>query len=314
MVLVDKRIVITGGLGFIGSNIGRKLSEKNEILLIDNLSTGKIENINDFKDKENVSFIKGDIRNLDFLNENFKNIDFVFHQAAIASVPKSIKDPYSTNETNITGTLNVLNASKANNVKKVMLASSCAIYGEPKDLPINENCKVDPLSPYSLTKLVGEYYCKYYSYFFKLPTVCLRYFNVYGPYQDPNGEYAAVIPKFILSILTNKSPIIYGDGCQTRDFIFIEDVVNANIFAAENQISGIFNIGSGQETSINALYKKIRQISGKDINALYKDTRAGDIKVSYADITKIKKQGYTIDNSLDSGLEKTYTWFRNTYK
>ena len=200
----DKNVVITGGSGFIGSNLARNLATKNNVIVIDDLSTGNINNIKDFMDSNKIDFIKGSITDLDLLQETFKNIDYVFHEAAIPSVPRSIKDPLQSNYVNINGTLNVLIAARDNNVRRVIYASSSSVYGDTPTLPKKEKMKPRPLSPYAISKLTAEYYCQVFTRIYKLPTVSLRYFNVYGPRQNPLSEYAAVIPKFITNILNEK--------------------------------------------------------------------------------------------------------------
>lgn len=307
----NKKVIITGGAGFIGSHIAKKLSIENQVTIIDNLSTGHIENINDIIDNNSVNFIKGDINDLDLLKKISKNVDYIFHQAAIASVPFSIKDPIKTNKVNINGTLNVLTAAKENNVKKIVFASSSAIYGDSLELPLRETTRPNPLSPYAITKLIGEYYCDLFFNLYGLQTVALRYFNVYGPRQDPNNEYAAVIPKFIIRVLNNQSPIIFGDGKQTRDFIFVEDVVSANILAAESKQIGVFNIASGEKISINDLAQSIIKITEKELVPIYKEQRLGEIKDSVADISKSKnKMDFKPKYNLGDGLKITIREFQ----
>ena len=288
--MIDKKIVVTGGSGFIGSNLTRALAGENHVIVVDDLSTGRLENIQDLVDSKSIIFVKGSITDLDLLQKNFKNVDYIFHEAAIPSVPRSIKDPISSNYANINGTLNVLVAARDNGVKKVVYASSSSVYGDTPTLPKVEDMKPSPLSPYAVSKLAGEYYCQIFTEIYNLPTTSLRYFNVYGPRQDPSSEYSAVIPKFVTSVLNNKSPIIYGDGNQTRDFTFVEDVINANILAAESTVSGIFNIAGGKRISLNDLAKSIIKIGGKDLDPIYADPRPGDIMHSLADISKAKEK------------------------
>lgn len=308
-MIKNKKIVITGGAGFIGSNISRSLCSNNQVFIIDDLSTGDFNNIKDLIDSKKVEFIQGSITDIVLLMKFFKDVDYVFHQAAIPSVPRSIKDPVKTNEVNILGTLNVLIAARDNNIKKLVFASSSSIYGETNEKPIAEYINPHPLSPYAVSKISGEYYCNVFSSAYDLPTVCLRYFNVYGPYQDPNGDYASVIPRFINLVLNNKPPVVFGDGDQTRDFAFVSDVVNANVLAAESNKTGVFNIGSGKQVSINQLVKLINQLTKKNIMPFYKNPRPGDIKYSLADITKAKKLGYTSKYTIEKGLEETIKWF-----
>ena len=310
----NKNIIITGGAGFIGTNLARTLADDNNVTIIDDLSTGKIENIQDLINENKIKFIKGSITDLDLLKKSFKNVDYVFHQAALASVPQSFEDPVKTNNINLNGTVNVLIASRDNNVEKVVWASSCAVYGDNTDLPLKETSSTNPLSPYAATKLAGELYANIFSNVYNLPIVSLRYFNVYGPWQNPHGDYAAVIPLFISKILDDQPLVIYGDGKQTRDFIFVEDVVRANIFFAEKAENGVFNIGCGVKTSINEIAKMILKISNKnDTEIIYKEKREGDIKDSFSDISKMKKTGFKPEYSLEAGIRKTYNWFKEHY-
>ncbi len=307
----NKCIIVTGGAGFIGSNLVRALEKYNKIKVIDNLSTGYLKNIKDLINNTQIEFIKGNINNLNFLQKTFKDVDYVFHLAAIPSVSRSIINPIKSNYTNINGTLNVLTAARDNNVKKVIYSSSSSVYGDTPTLPKKEVMKPCPLSPYAVGKLTGEYYCQVFSEVYYLSTVCLRYFNVYGPQQDKQSEYAAVIPKFITLLLNNNSPVIFGDGEQTRDFTFVKDAVNANILAAESKETGIFNIAYGKRISINELAKVIMDIIGKQIKPKYKAPRSGDIRHSLADISKAKqKLGYVPKIEIKEGLEETITWFQ----
>ena len=310
-MIKNKKIVVTGGAGFIGSNLTRNLAEDNDIVVIDDLSTGYLSNIQDLIDNKSIIFVKGSITDLKLLKKSFKNKDFVFHQAAITSVPRSMRDPLQSNLINIDGTLNVLIAAKENCVKKVVYASSSSVYGDTQTLPIKEDLIPAPLSAYGVSKLTGEYYCHVFTAVYNLPTVSLRYFNVYGPYQDPNGEYAAVIPKFINLVLKNKPPVIFGNGLQTRDFTYIQDVVNANILAMESKAIGVFNAASGKQITINQLAKIITEKMGKDLEPIYKNPRAGDIKHSFADISKAnKKIAYIPSFDIKNGLTKTIKWFQ----
>jgi UDP-glucose 4-epimerase len=307
----DKKIIVTGGAGFIGSNLARFLSKENKTTVIDDLSTGNLINIKDLIEEKQIEFIKGSITDLDLLKEEFKDVDYVFHQAAIPSVPRSIKDPVLSNLVNVNGTLNVLIASKDNNVKKVIYASSSSVYGDTPTLPKKEEMNPCPLSPYAISKMTGEYYCQVFSNIYSLSTISLRYFNVYGPRQDPTSEYAAVIPKFINNILSDRPPIIFGDGKQTRDFTFIDDVVNANILAAESKTCGVFNIAGGKRITIDVLAETIMKIIGKKLEIKYDNPRPGDIKHSLADISKAKKSfNYKPIFNLEKGLKETVKWFQ----
>lgn len=304
------KVVVTGGCGFIGSNIAEELIKKHYVVVIDDLSTGRIENIQSLQDKENFEFVRGNITDLDLLKQIFEDVDCIFHQAAIPSVQRSVENPLDTNEANIKGTLNVLIAARDCGVKKVVYASSSSVYGDTPELPKKENMKPNPQSPYAVSKLTGEYYCKVFSEIYGIKTVCLRYFNVYGPNQDPSSEYAAVIPRFINRVLNNQPPIIFGDGNQTRDFTFVKDVVKANILAMEKNVEGVFNIAYGQQISINELANKIMEIVGVKLNPVYDKPRPGDIRNSLADISLAKqKLGYMPEYSLEKGLEVTIRWF-----
>ena len=308
------KVVITGGCGFIGSNLAHELVEEGEVTVIDDLSTGRSANNEDLLDNENYRYVKGSITDLNLLKQVFDGVDYVFHQAAIPSVPRSIKDPAKTNEVNISGTLNVLIAAEQNRVKKVVYASSSSVYGDTPVLPKEEGMIPNPLSPYAVSKLAGEYYCKVFNEIYGLKTASLRYFNVYGPKQDPSSEYAAVMPKFITRVLNGEPPIIYGDGEQTRDFTFVKDVVSANILAAKSSETGIFNIGGGKRVSINELAETIIKASGTgtDPGLTHKAPRDGDVKHSLADIRRAESIiGYKPSYTLDDGLKETIRWFSN---
>ncbi|MGB9937071.1 MAG: SDR family oxidoreductase [Methanobacterium sp.] len=302
----NKKVIVTGGLGFIGSHIVEELYQDNEVTVVDNESTGKIENIENFKDTVNVEL--GDINTID-LNKIFEGSDYVLHQAALPSVPRSIKDPINSNEANITGTLKVLNAASDEEVKKVVFASSSSVYGDTPKLPKVETMPINPKSPYAVTKATGELYCKVFEEIYGLQTVALRYFNVFGPRQDPNSQYAAVIPKFVTAIMNNESPTVYGDGEQSRDFTFVKNVVDANILAAESKETGNFNIACGRRIVLNDLISMINELLGKDIEPKYVDPRSGDIKHSLADISAAKSFGYISKDKLKNELEETIKYF-----
>lgn len=304
------KLVITGGAGFIGSNIAEELSKEkdNEIIIVDDLSTGKMANLRKFD--QNINLVRGSITDLNLLKVVFKGVDYVFHQAAIPSVPRSIKDPIASNNANVNGTLNVLVAARDCGVKKVVYASSSSVYGDTPELPKRERMTPNPLSPYAVTKLLGEYYCNVFNNIYGLKTVSLRYFNVYGPRQDPYSDYAAVIPKFINRVSENKPPVIYGDGEQTRDFTFVKDVVRANILAAKSDAEGVYNIANGNRISINELANMIMALIGNNLTPIHDDPREGDVKHSLADISEAKKNlGYEQGYSLEEGLRGTIEWF-----
>lgn len=302
--MTNRKVVITGGAGFIGASLAKELAANNSVIIIDNLSAGKKENLTGLLG-ENVKFVKGSISDLSLLKKLFRNVDFVFHQAAISSVPKSIEDPLATNETNVTGTLNVLLAARDSGIKKVIYASSTAVYGDTSTLPEREEMMPNPQSPYAITKLIGEYYCQVFQRVYGLPAISLRYFNVYGPKQDPNSEYAAVIPRFIKRASEGKPLIIFGDGEQTRDFVFVSDVVRANILAAESDANGVFNIGQGRRVTINELARLIIHIVNKDVGIIHQGVRVGDIRHSLADISKARLFGYEPQYDLEKGLKET---------
>jgi len=282
-MLQNKNLLITGGAGFIGSNIASELADGNQIRILDNMSTGKLSNFQEISDK--IDLINSDIRKN--ISNHFEDIDIVFHEAANISINKSIKNPIYDAESNIIGTLNILEACRKHGVKRLVFASSCAVYGDPIQIPISEEHPLNPKTPYAIGKMACEYYCKVYNELYGLETVSLRYFNVYGKNQSSNNPYSGVIAIFIDSALKNKPFIVYGDGKQTRDFINVKDVVRANIFAATSKkvVGKIINIGTGKKTSLNTLISMIEEIIGKKLMVQYKSARIGDIKHSCADIT-----------------------------
>lgn len=301
------KFLVTGGAGFIGSNIASELLEKGySVRILDNFSSGKRENL---KGMENdIELIEGDIRSYHIVQDSLKDIDIVLHQAALPSVPRSIKDPITTNDVNINGTLNILEAAVDLKVKRVVYASSSSVYGDNPVLPKVETMIPNPLSPYAVSKLTGEKYCNVFSRIYGLETVCLRYFNVFGPRQDPASQYSAVIPKFIKAINQNKQPVIYGDGEQSRDFTYISNVVQANILAATADCeSGItVNCAVSGQITLNELIREMNKLMNKDIKPVYEGPRAGDIKHSYADVNLAEKTlGYKPVVSFQEGLKKT---------
>jgi UDP-glucose 4-epimerase len=301
------KVLITGGCGFIGSNLAEELSKKYDVIVLDNLSSGSMSNIKDL----NVEFVRGSITDLNLLGKLLKDVDYVSHQAAVVSVPESIQNPIKADQVNIRGTLNVLIAAEECGVEKVVNASSCAVYGDTGILPIKEDNVLKPLSPYAVTKIAAEHYCKVFNEISDLGTVSLRYFNVYGPRQNLNSEYAAVIPKFIQRLLKGRQPVIYGDGEQTRDFIFVKDVVRANILAMKGEKCGVFNVGTGKKLSINQLASLIAEIACVNLNPVHEQPREGDIRHSYGDISKAKDSlSFEPVYSLREGLKETVEWFR----
>lgn len=308
----NKIVAVTGGLGFIGSHLISRLNQNNDVVIVDDQSSGNIKNIEDL-DFTKIDTDFGDITKVN-LDKIFESVDYVFHMAAVTSVPQSVKDPLRSNEVNITGTLKVLEAARKCGVKKLIFSSSSAVYGETEILPISEKNPINPLSPYAVAKATGELYCNVYSEIYGLPTISLRYFNVFGPRQDPKSQYAAVIPIFIDKILKNESPIIYGDGEQTRDFVNVKQVVDANILAAQSKETGSYNIGLGKSTTINQLFEIIKESIGKDIEPVYEDERAGEIKYSVADVSKAKSIGYSPKNDFTDELAETVRWFSSKLK
>jgi UDP-glucose 4-epimerase len=305
------RYIVTGGAGFIGSNLSDVLAKEHEVIIIDNLSTGRRSNIEHLLSNSRVEFIEGSITNRELLMDVFPGADGIFHQAAIPSVPRSVKDPLTSNEANINGTLNVLVAAKDCKVPAVVAASSSSVYGDTPILPKHESMAPNPLSPYAVTKYAGECYGKVFSELYGIRTVFLRYFNVFGPRQDPKSEYAAVIPKFITRLLDGQSPTIFGDGEQTRDFTFVDDVVQANIKAMQSDARGAYNIACGRRISLNELANSLMEIMGVDCKPIYESPRAGDIRDSLADISLAKASfGYDPQNTMADGLKKTVMWFQ----
>jgi UDP-glucose 4-epimerase len=304
------KAIVTGGAGFIGSHIAEELVDKGyHVIIIDDLSTGKLANIEPYLKKGAVEFVRGSITDLDLLQKRFKGVTYVFHQAALASVPRSVKDPIASHEVNVTGTLNVLVAARDNGVKKVVYASSSSVYGDTPTLPKKEDMPPSPQSPYAVNKLAGEYYCQVFHKIYGLSTVSLRYFNVYGPRQDPDSQYAAVIPLFIKKALKGEAPIIFGDGEQSRDFTFIKDVVAANILSARDDITGVYNIATGQRITVNKLAEVITKLTKSKVAPIREQPRAGDILHSLADISKAKKFGYKPEWNVEEGVVITIKSF-----
>ncbi|MFC1947607.1 SDR family oxidoreductase [Chloroflexota bacterium] len=299
------KAVVTGGAGFIGSHLTEELVRRDySVTVIDDLSNGKINNIEPLLSSNNFTFIQESITNLSALNSIFSEADYVFHLAALGSVPQSVEKPEIYHETNITGIFNVLLAARDNKVKKVVYSSSSAVYGDDPELPKREDMLPSTISPYAVTKLTGEYYSHAFHAAYGLPTVCLRFFNVFGPKQDPNSQYAAVIPNFIKRIREGNPPIIFGDGEQTRDFTYVSDVVQAMILAAENDVTGIYNVSRGESITINDLADTIIRLIGTDIRPEYREPRQGDIVHSYADVTKAKAFGFNPRYTLEEGLSR----------
>lgn len=332
-----ERYLVTGGAGFIGSNIVDTLLSRNcPVRILDNFSTGKRENLDRVIKRHSLTpdhdytfvrgtdtqqladgdvrltIIEGDLRDADTCRKAASGISYVLHQGALPSVPRSIADPYTTNEVNIKGTLNMLIAARDEGVKRFVFASSSSVYGDTPTLPKVETMTPNPLSPYALSKLTGELYSILFYRLYGFSTVSLRYFNVFGPGQDPTSQYAAVIPRFITSLLTDRAPIIYGDGEQSRDFTYVEDCVEANLLSckAEGVFGGIFNIACGRRATINELFKKIRAIVDASCEPEYIEARPGDVRHSLADIRMAQEAlKYSPKYTLDEGLKKTVEWF-----
>jgi UDP-glucose 4-epimerase len=303
---MSHKFVITGGAGFIGSNLAQALSQENQVVVVDDLSAGKLENLAGI----DAQFLRGSITDLPFLRAAFEGADCVFHQAAIASVKKSVEDPLNTNEVGIDGTLKVLTAARDAGIRRVIMASSAAIYGFSPELPKREDMMPDPRSPYAISKLAGEHYARVFQDLYGLETVALRYFNVFGPKQDPSSEYSGVISRFISALLKGEHPVIYGDGEQTRDYVYVVDVVKANILASRGSATGVFNIACAQSTSLNVLAAKIGDILGIEVKPRYEAPRPADIRHSLADISRARSLGYIPDYSIEDGLKETIRWFR----
>lgn len=312
------KVLVTGGAGFIGSNLVHALMKDDRITavkVLDNLETGRFANISVFKNHNKFEYIEGDIRNYAICLGAAEGMDIISHQAALGSVPRSVKDPITTHEANATGTLNIFNAARENDIKRVVYAASSSTYGDHPGLPKVEDKIGSPISPYGVTKLVNELYAKVFAELYQMEFVGLRYFNVYGPHQSPAGPYAAVIPLFIKSILDNQSPVINGAGDTSRDFTFVEDVVQANLLAMftgnAEAVNQVYNIAKGEQTTLNELFDMLKEISGKEINAIHGPERSGDIKHSLADVTKAKKLlGYNPSTSPLDGLRKTFDWYK----
>jgi UDP-glucose 4-epimerase len=308
-----KKVVVTGGAGFIGSHIADKLvSLGAEVTVIDNMYAGRMENIANIKDK--IRFIKGDILDPALLKKEFKGADFVSHQAARRSVPESVEDPDPYNEVNIVGHLRVLQAARDCGVKRVVFASSSSVYGDTDKFPQEETDYPMPISPYAITKLAGEAYNKMFFELYGLETVSLRYFNVFGPRQDPSSQYACVIPKFILAVLNNKQPTIYWDGEQSRDFCYVENNANANVlaFLSKKKVGGeVINICAGQGVTVNEILRQINEYLGTDIKAEFKPRRPGDVRHTKGEPSKAKKLlNYETKIGFKEGLIKTIEWFK----
>ncbi len=304
--------LVTGGAGFIGSNLTRALlNGGHSVRILDNFSTGRRENLEDIKSRIDVHV--GDLRDPDALFDAVLGVRYIFHVGALPSVARSVEDPLTTHDVNVTGTLNLLLAAREAGVERVVFSSSSSVYGDTEELPKHEEMGPCPLSPYALSKLAGEHYLRLFFSLYGLKTFSLRYFNVFGPRQDPNSQYAAVIPLFINAFRLNQAPVIYGDGEQTRDFTFIDDVVAGNLAcldAPETAAGSVYNIAWGHRTSINDLAGRIARLMNQSIEPVYAEARAGDVRDSQADSTRAREQlGWQPAVAFDEGLQRTVDWF-----
>ena len=308
--------LVTGGAGFIGSHLVEEILRRGDkVRVLDNFSTGKREHLDLFA--EQIERIEGDIRSYHIVREAVQGVDYVLHQGALPSVPRSINDPITTNEVNVTGTLNVLDAARDAGVKRVVYASSSSVYGPDPELPVREDMNPNPVSPYAVAKLTGEKYCHVFSKVYGLETVALRYFNIFGPRQDPNSQYSAFIPKFTVGIMEAQELVIDGDGEQAKDFTYVSNVVEANLLAAVAEgVSGeAFNIGCGESTSVNKVVGHLRRITELEGNISHGPARTGDVPQSLADISHAReKLGYEPKIRIAEGLERVALWFRKAGK
>ena len=306
------RYLVTGGAGFIGSHLVEHLvGEGHNVVVLDDFSTGKRENLDGLLDR--IELIEGTVTDSATCARACRGVDFVLHQAALASVPRSIRDPLATHHANVTGTLNVLLAAKEANVRRVVYAASSSAYGNTIELPKHEGMVPRPLSPYAVSKLAGEHYCRALHASFGIEAVALRYFNIFGPRQDPTSQYAAVVPKFIVAAQSGEGPVIFGDGEQTRDFTFVANAVRANMLAciAPTAACGeVFNVGCGARISVNELWQRIATLVGCDAQAHYVPARAGDVRDSLASLERSQlRLGYTPAVTIDEGLRRTVEWY-----
>ena len=304
------RVLITGGAGFIGSHIAEYFNGKAEIRIFDNLRTGYKHNL----DGLDVEFIEGDICDRAAVKAAMQGVDYVFHLAAMVSVPESMFKPGECVDINVHGLLNVLEEAAAAGVKKLCFSTSAAIYGDNPVVPKLETMIPEPKSPYAITKLDGEYYCNMFTREGKLQTACLRYFNVFGPRQDPKSAYAAAIPIFTAKAVANEDITIYGDGEQTRDFIYVKDIVEANVFMAMNDFTGVYNIAYGKKITINDLVKEIVKVTNSQSKVIHLDERPGDVKHSMAGVEKLAATGFKPKHTFAEGMEKTIAFFQNKAK
>ena len=304
--------LVTGGAGFIGSHIAERLvRDGHTVRVLDDFSSGKETNLDSFR--KDIEIINGDIRDADLVKRATRGVEIVFHEAALGSVPRSVVDPLTTHEVNMTGTLNVFLAARDAGVKRVVYASSSSIYGETPVLPKREDMIPQPLSPYALSKLVGEHYASVFKQIYGFEIVSLRYFNIFGPRQDPESQYAAVVPRFITALLSGKAPVVYGDGLQSRDFTYVDNVVNANLLASEAEGIGgrAFNVACGGRYTLLELLARLKAILGSGIEPIHEAARAGDVRDSQASIEAAEHGfGYRVSVDFDEGVRRTVDWFR----
>jgi len=305
--------LVTGGAGFIGSHLAERLvRDGHRVRVLDDFSSGKESNLESFRSE--IDVLRGDIRDGAIVNAATRGVDIVFHEAALGSVPRSVADPLTTHEVNMTGTLNVLLAARDASVKRVVYASSSSVYGETPVLPKKEDMTPQPLSPYALSKLVGEHYASVFKHVYGFEIVALRYFNIFGPRQDPESQYAAVIPRFITALLEGKPPVVYGDGLQSRDFTYVDNVVEANVLASEadNAAGKAFNVACGGRYTLLELLAKLKEILGSEIEPIHEAPRAGDVKDSQASIEAAERAlGYRVKVGFDEGLRRTAAWYQS---
>ncbi len=307
------KVLVTGGAGFIGSNLTEALLRSgHSVRVLDNFSTGKRENLVFDGNYSSLEIIEGDISDYGICRSVVEGTDYLFHQAALPSVEQSVEDPLTSNRVNVEGTLHLLMAAKEAGVKRMIYASSCAIYGDDPSLPKTEEMAPGPLSPYALQKYIGERYCRLFSRLYRLETICLRYFNVFGPRQNPDSVYAAVIPRFIDALLQGRSPVVFGDGEQSRDFVYIDNVVQANLRAMSQEylFGEVMNVASGESLSLNQLIRLLAKILGSTASPVYQEARIGDIRHSLGDIRRARKLlNYAPQVGIETGLEKTIAYF-----
>lgn len=316
------RILVTGGAGFIGSNLVGALLKDNRVSFVrvlDNLATGSFHNLEEYNGDARFEMLQGDIRDYASCLKACEGIDLISHQAALGSVPRSINDPLTSNEVNITGTLNIFNAARERGIRRIIYAASSSTYGDHPGLPKVEDKIGKPLSPYAVTKYVNELYADVYASLFDMEFIGLRYFNIFGPRQNPRGPYAAVIPLFVEALLDHKSPVINGDGSHSRDFTYVDNAVSANIlslFATDKAVvNQVYNIACGQQTSLAELFETLRKVAGSDLQPVYGPERKGDVKHSLADISRARRMlGYEPSISVEQGLRITFEWYKTQFE